>query len=47
MSNDASQRKSIDGKGKTLRETAIALGFVTGDQFDAWVKPEEMVGARK
>ncbi len=30
--------------GSTLKETAIALGYVTADEFDAWVKPEEMVG---
>jgi len=29
--------------GSTLREAAIQLGFVTGEQFDAWVKPEDMV----
>jgi fumarate hydratase class II len=29
--------------GTTLREAAIALGFVTGEQFDAWVKPGDMV----
>ncbi len=26
----------------TLREAAIELGFVTGEQFDSWVKPEAM-----
>jgi fumarate hydratase, class II len=31
-------------QGKTLKETAIALGYVTSEEFDAWVKPEEMVG---
>jgi fumarate hydratase class II len=30
--------------GKTLREAAVELGFVTAAQFDAWVRPEEMVG---
>ena len=30
--------------GSTLKETAIALGYVTSEEFDAWVKPEEMVG---
>ena len=30
-------------EGSTLREAALALGFVTGEQFDAWVRPEEMV----
>lgn len=29
----------------TLKETAIALGYVTAEQFDEWVKPEEMVGS--
>jgi fumarate hydratase class II len=28
--------------GSTLKEAAVALGFVTAEQFDAWVKPEEM-----
>lgn len=27
----------------TLKESALALGYVTSEQFDAWVKPEEMV----
>jgi fumarate hydratase class II len=31
-------------KGKTLKQTAIDLGYVTPGQFDEWVKPEEMVG---
>lgn len=30
--------------GTTLREAAIALGYLTGEQFDAGVKPEEMLG---
>lgn len=30
--------------GKTLKQTAIDLGYVTSEQFDAWVKPEDMVG---
>jgi len=31
----------------TLKETAIALGYVTAAEFDEWVKPEEMVGSLK
>jgi fumarate hydratase class II len=27
----------------SLREAALALGFVTGDQFDAWVVPADML----
>lgn len=30
--------------GSTLKETAIGLGYVTAEEFDEWVKPEEMVG---
>ena len=29
-------------EGLSLKEAAVKLGFVTGEQFDAWVKPEEM-----
>lgn len=29
----------------TLKETAIALGYLTAEEFDEWVKPEEMVGS--
>jgi fumarate hydratase class II len=28
--------------GVTLRAAAVALGIVTAEQFDAWVRPEEM-----
>jgi fumarate hydratase class II len=27
-----------------LREAAIALGYVTADDFDRWVRPEAMIG---
>ena len=30
--------------GTTLREEAIRLGYVTPEEFDEWVKPEEMIG---
>lgn len=30
--------------GSTLKETAVALGYLTPEEFDEWVKPEEMVG---
>ena len=36
--------KTAHKKGQNLRETAIELGFVTGEQFDQWVRPEQMVG---
>ncbi len=30
--------------GTTLREEAIRLGYVTAEDFDDWVKPEDMIG---
>jgi len=33
--------------GTTLKEEAVNLGFVTKEEFEAWVKPEEMVGGLK
>lgn len=30
--------------GSTLKETAVALGYLTPEEFDEWVKPENMVG---
>lgn len=30
--------------GKTLKETAIALGYLTSEEFDQWVDPSTMVG---
>jgi fumarate hydratase class II len=31
-------------QGKTLKETAIALGYLTAEEFDQWVVPANMVG---
>lgn len=33
--------------GTTLKEEAIRLGYVTADEYDAWVKPEDMIGSLK
>ncbi|CAM3509966.1 class II fumarate hydratase [Aquirufa ecclesiirivi] len=30
--------------GSTLKETAISLGYVSAEEFDEWVRPENMVG---
>ena len=35
--------KHAHAKTLTLRQAAIELGFVTGEQFDDWVRPEQMV----
>ena len=31
-------------EGTTLREAAVASGYLTGEQFDAWVVPANMTG---
>jgi fumarate hydratase, class II len=32
--------------GTTLKEAALALGFVTEEQFEQWVRPEHMTGPK-
>ena len=34
--------KNAHHKGISLRESAVELGFLTGEEFDLYVKPEEM-----
>jgi fumarate hydratase, class II len=36
--------KKAHQEGSTLREAALALGHVTPEQFDQWVRAEQMVG---
>jgi fumarate hydratase class II len=36
--------KAAHANGTTLREEAIRLGFVTGEEFDRLVRPERMIG---
>ena len=36
--------KSAHREGKTLREAALALGYVSAADFDRWVRPETMIG---
>jgi fumarate hydratase class II len=33
--------------GTTLKEEAVRLGYVTAEQYDEWVKPEDMIGSLK
>jgi fumarate hydratase class II len=40
--NAAKIAKNAHKKGISLRESAIELGLLTGQQFDEWVKPDEM-----
>jgi fumarate hydratase, class II len=36
--------KRAHHEGSTLRQAALALGYVSADDFDRWVRPAEMVG---
>src|SRR5437868_2848835 len=40
--NAAQIAKNAHKKGITLRESAVELGLLTGEQFDQYVRPEEM-----
>lgn len=33
--------------GTTLKEEAVGLGYLTAEEFDEWVKPENMIGSLK
>ena len=45
--NAAKIAKTAHKNGTTLKEEAINLDLVTAEQFDEWVKPEDMVGSLK
>ena len=45
--NAAKIAKKAHKENKTLREAAVGLGLLTNEQFDLWVKPEEMCGSMK
>ena len=38
--------KTAHKKGQTLKEAAVESGFLTAQQFDEWIKPEEMIGPK-
>jgi fumarate hydratase class II len=44
--NAAKIAKTAHQTGKTLKQTAVELGLLTPEQFDEWVRPENMVGRR-
>ena len=39
--------KKAHKEGLTLKASALALGYLTEAEFDAWVRPESMVGSLK
>ncbi len=42
--NAAKIAKKAHAEGTSLKQAGVALGLVTAEQFDAWVRPESMVG---
>jgi fumarate hydratase class II len=38
--------KTAHKNGTTLKEEAIRLGFLTAEEFDKWVRPEDMLGPK-
>ncbi len=44
--NAAKIAKTAHKNGTTLKEEAVALGFLTEDEFDKYVKPEDMIAPR-
>ena len=42
--NAAKIAKHAHKTGGTLRDAAIELNLVSGDDFDRWVRPEDMLG---
>lgn len=45
--NAAAIAKKAHKEGTSLREAALDLNLLTNEQFDAWVKPEDMTGSLK
>jgi fumarate hydratase class II len=45
--NAAKIAKKAHKENKTLKEAAVELGLLTAEQFDQWVRPEDMIGSMK
>ncbi|MBB5638379.1 fumarate hydratase class II [Pedobacter cryoconitis] len=45
--NSAKIAKAALADNKSLREAAVGLGLLTNEQFDQWVRPENMIGTIK
>ena len=44
--NSAKIAKKAHAEGKTLKEAAVELGLLTAEQFDEYVRPENMIGPK-
>ena len=38
--------KKAHKEGSTLKESALALGYCTEDEFNQWVRPEDMIAPK-
>ena len=45
--NAAKIAKKAHKENKTLKQAAVELGLLTNEQFDQWVRPEDMTGSMK
>ena len=45
--NAAAIAKKAYNEGTTLRQASLDLGLLTNEQFDEWVRPENMIGSLK
>jgi fumarate hydratase class II len=45
--NAAKIAKKAHKEGTSLREAALSLELLTNEQFDQWVRPEDMIGGLK
>ncbi len=45
--NSAKIAKKAHKENKTLKQAAVELGLLTNEQFDQWVRPEDMTGGLK
>lgn len=44
--NAAAAAKKAHKEGTTLKEAAMALGLLSSEEFDAWVRPEDMIAPK-
>jgi fumarate hydratase class II len=44
--NAAKVAKKAHKEGTSLKEAALALKLLTADQFDKWVRPQDMLGPK-
>ena len=42
--NAAKIAKTAYAEGSSLKEAGVKLGLLTAEQFDEWVRPEDMIG---